>query len=119
MVATIRNNQSVKDYLKFIVNEKNSPSLKERLEEVYDKYERIFPKLTSKVKNKDNFIKTILKYRHTITHASLSYNKLANDDDFFWQVKNLELLMQLCILTQIGFTNEEISQLYMIEKLRK
>ena len=119
VIDTIKNNPSVKDYLKFIVNEKNSPSLKERLEEVYDKYESIFPKLTSKVKDKGTFIKTILKNRNTITHASLSYNKLANDDDFFWQVKNLELLLQLCILTQIGFTNEEISQLYMVEKMRK
>jgi hypothetical protein len=119
VIDTIKNNQSVKDYLKFIVNEKNSPSLKERLGEVYDKYESIFPMLTSKVKDKGTFIKTILKYRHTITHASLSYNKLANDDDFFWQIKNLELLLQLCILTQVGFTNEDLSKLYMIEKLRK
>lgn len=98
-----------------IQNGKNLRS-REKISEIYDLFSDILPKLSTKIKNKDDFINKIEKYRNKLTHGGVDYDKL-NIEELFWSVKDLQLILQLCILNRLGFTNKEISKFYYLDKL--
>lgn len=98
-----------------IQNGKNLRS-REKISEIYDLFSDILPQLSTKIKNKDDFINKIEKYRNKLTHGGIDYDKL-NVEELFWSVKDLQLILQLGILNRLGFTNKEISKFYYLDKL--
>jgi len=92
-------------------------SSKERLEEIYDQYADILPSLSSKIGTKNNFIRRIVDIRNDLSHGNVHPDSLDKDNDLFWQFKNLQLILQLCILSRLGFDNEKIKQIYYLDKI--
>lgn len=102
--------------LGLIRNGKNLRS-REKVSEIYDLFSDILPKLSTKIIDKDNFVNKIEKYRNKLTHGGFDYDKL-DIEDLFWSSKDLQLILQLCILNRLGITNEEISKFYYLDKIR-
>jgi len=101
--------------LGLIRNGKNLRS-REKISEIYDLFSDLLPKLSMNIKDKDNFINKIEKYRNKLTHGGVDYDKL-DLEDLFWSSKDLQLILQLCILNRLDFTNEEISKFYYLDKI--
>ena len=95
----------------------NSCRLKNGLEEIYDQYADILPSLSSKIGTKNNFIRRIVDIRNDLSHGNVHPDSLDKDNDLFWQFKNLQLILQLCILSRLGFDNEKIKQIYYLDKI--
>lgn len=98
------------------ISDKEPLSSKERLGEIYERFKDILPHLSKKIEGKDQFLRKIVKYRNALVHGTIRFDKLENND-LFWQYKNLQLLLQLCILLNIGFSMGEIRKIYLIDKL--
>jgi hypothetical protein len=94
-------------------------SSKERLEEIYDQFIDILPSLSSKIGARNKFIRKIIGYRNALSHGNVHSADLHNDNDLFWQYKNLQMMLQLCLLSKIGFDNEKIKEIYYIDKIAK
>jgi ApeA N-terminal domain 1 len=75
----------------------------------YTNFIEILPHLSSKLKGKETFVKEIRDYRNDLTHGNIISDEIVNDD-LYWNYKNLQLFLHLCILSQLGFSNEEIKE---------
>lgn len=103
--------------LGLIRNGKNLRS-REKVSEIYDMFSELLPKLSTNIQDKVNFIDKIENYRNKLTHGGVNYDKL-NTTELFWSSKDLQLMLQLCILNKLGFSNEEISKFYYLDKIIK
>jgi hypothetical protein len=92
-------------------------SSKERIGEVYDQFADILPSLSSKIETRDKFIRRIVDIRNDLSHGNVHPDSLNRDDDLFWQYKNLQLILQLCIMSKLGFDNEKIKEIYYLDKI--
>lgn len=101
--------------LGLIRNGKNLRS-REKVSEIYDLFSELLPKLSTNIKDKANFIDKIENFRNKLTHGGVDYDKL-NTEDLLWCSKDLQLILHLCILNRLGFTNEEISKFYYLDKI--
>jgi hypothetical protein len=104
--------------LKGWIEEKRQLAFKERFEEVYDEFAEILPYLSSKIGSKNEFIRKIVRYRNDLSHGNISYDNIDNDE-LFWLYKDLQLALQLCLLSKIGFSMEEINRFYLLDELKK
>lgn len=89
---------------------------KRRIEEIYDQFDDIMPRLSSKIENKSKFVTKIVELRNNLVHGKIRYDKIDNKD-LFWEQRNLQLLLQLCILCMLGFAVEKIRQFYLLDKI--
>lgn len=89
-------------------------SSKERLEEIYDQFADILPSLAYKIETRNKFIRKIVDIRNDLSHGNVHPDSLNKDNELIWQYRNLQLMLQLCILSQIGFTNEKIRKIYLL-----
>jgi hypothetical protein len=94
-------------------------SSKERLEEIYDQFGDILPSLSTKIETRNKFIRKIVDIRNDLSHGNVHPDTLNEGNELFWQYKNLQLILQLCILTKLGFDNEKIKQIYYLDKIAK
>jgi hypothetical protein len=76
------------------------------------------PLLSTKIGEKNDFIDKIVHYRNKLTHGSETLI-MTEDNDLFWQYKNLQLILQLCILSRLGFDNEKIKKIYYLDKITR
>jgi hypothetical protein len=102
-----------KEWVKTILKDKKSLSFKENLGKVYDIYHELLPRLSSVIGSKREFSSKITEYRNRLTHADIDYNQIDNED-LFWRYKDLQLILQLCVLSELGFSTNEIKDIYLI-----
>jgi len=95
-------------------DEKGNFILRKRIQDIYDRYIDIFEFLSVKL---DNFVDKITKYRNKLTHGNISTEQIDNEA-LIWQYKNLQILFQLCLLSEIGFSDDEIKKIFFIDKLQ-
>jgi hypothetical protein len=100
-----------KEQIRIRIKRTQSLTSRERMEEVYDKFRELLPVPSKKIENKDEFIKKIVKYRNALTHGDVPFDNY-DVHDLFWQYKNLQLILQLCIFLEIGFSITEIKEMY-------
>lgn len=91
-----------------------SIQLKCRIQDIYNRYIDIFEFLSIKLYN---FVDKISSYRNKLTHGNISSDEI-DHEDIIWQYKNLQILFQLCLLTEIGFNDDEIKRIFFIDKLK-
>jgi uncharacterized protein YutE (UPF0331/DUF86 family) len=91
-------------------------SCSRRIGEIYDQFDDILLRLSSKIENKSKFVTKIVELRNNLVHGNIRYDKIDNED-LLWEQKNLQLLLQLCILCMLGFTTEKIKQFYLLDKI--
>jgi hypothetical protein len=109
-----------KDKLKdFIKNFGKNLSSRERIEEIYDQFAHFLPVLSSKIETRNKFIRKIVDIRNDLVHGNVHPEDLDKDNGLFWQCKNLQLMLQLCILSKIGFNNQQIKKIYLLDKITK
>lgn len=99
-----------------ILNGRNLSS-KDKISEIFDLFAELLPQLSANIVDKNDFVKKIENYRNRLAHGGIDYDKLDNDD-LFWAYKDLQLIVHLCILHELGFTNEDISNFYYLDKIK-
>jgi hypothetical protein len=119
--------QAIETYHRHVLeNTKNKEStktnskttLRERITEVFEYYSQILPYLSIKIGTRETFTDKVVRIRNALTHGNLRSDEIDNTD-LFWLCKDLQLLLQLCFLSQLGFSNEEIKKIYNVNELRQ
>jgi ApeA N-terminal domain 1 len=102
-----------KDWVKDIMKDKRSLSYKEKIITIYEIYEVLLSKLSTVIGSKGEFSEKVKKYRNELTHGNIDYDQL-NNQDLLWKYRDLQLILQLCILSELGFSINEIKDIYHI-----
>lgn len=87
-------------------------SFEERLGEIFGLYAILVTRL---LKNKDvkKIIRSVTDTRNYYTHYNPNKKDEAlKDDDLFWITRDLQVLLQLCFLGELGFQNQEIEDIF-------
>jgi hypothetical protein len=88
----------------------NELSLRKRMKELISKYSDV---MSLYISNLTNFKNKIVDTRNYMTHYDLSLkDKASNDTDLWKLAKKLEILVEVCLLSEIGFTNTQIKNLF-------
>lgn len=96
----------LKNYLKY----GNRFSLRKRLEDIYDKHQII---LNSLIHDKDKSIEDIVNTRNYLTHFDEELkDKAKTGNMLFFRIKDLKIMIEVCLLIEVGFTQEEILRLF-------
>jgi len=96
----------LKEYLKY----GNEFSLRKRLEEIFEKYKEILDKF---IENQDAFIELAINTRNYLTHYDEKLEgKAAREKELFFLTENLKTLLEVCLLTELGFNIDETVKLF-------
>jgi hypothetical protein len=109
---SILNNEDRK-WITELLQGKKSLSFKEKLNNIYETYLDLLPYLSSVIGPKDEFSSKVTEYRNRLTHGNINYDDLDNNY-LFRKCKDLQLILQLCILSELGFTIGEIKSIFHI-----
>jgi hypothetical protein len=91
-------------------NYKKKFNLRERLSDIYDMNIEILKPI---IEDKDKFIKTVVSTRNHNTHFNNNPNDpIFTSRDFYWATRILGYIVQACLLSEIGFSKEEIGKLF-------
>jgi hypothetical protein len=108
-----------KDWLNEIFANSFSMSFQERATELFEKYHEIVS-LYFKYNKKNSFLDAVRSARNYYTHYSKKLKeKVPHNDDFFWLTKDVELLLRLCILSELGYDIKTLNDAFYIKKLAK
>jgi hypothetical protein len=96
-------------WLKQKLKYSNEPTLRQRLKELWDKSPAA---ISAKLGAKNTFVGITVDTRNYWTHFGddLKANA-ANDEDLFYLVVKLKILVQTCLLQELGFNSKEIELL--------
>lgn len=106
------------EQLKKWISNGRLPSLSNRIKEIYEFYSEIIPYLSIKIEEKECFARKVKNYRNDLSHGNIN-NQDIDEKDLFWTYKDLQLLLRLCILSQLGFTNNQIKEIYHVDKFKE
>lgn len=96
-----------------------SMSFLERVSELFDKFHEICT-LYFKFNNKESFVTAVKNARNYYTHYSKNLKKkVLQDHEFFWLTKDTELLLRLCILSELGYEITTLNEALYTEQLRE
>jgi hypothetical protein len=96
----------------------SNPTNKTRLAQVFEYYSDI-ASIYLKSNKKEKFAELAIDTRNYFTHFRRSLKeKAARDDDLFYLTQDLQLLLQFCLLTLLGFTLDDMRRVYRVDKLR-
>jgi hypothetical protein len=90
------------DWLRSILEGKKSFSEKERLNFIHKKYKDILPMLSNNIEEANKFSKSHKEIRNLLIHGHTNYSDL-DVDKIFWDSKDIQLILYLCFLTELGF----------------
>ncbi len=65
---------------------------------------------------KQNFADRIQNYRNRLTHGEISYSDIGNED-LYRACKDMQLILQLSIINNMGFTKNNIKRFYYLDKI--
>jgi ApeA N-terminal domain 1 len=103
----------IKDWSKNIIKEKKSLSFKQKMQKAYETYRDLLPHLSHVIGSKEEFSSMVTQFRNDLTHRNIDYNQVDNDK-LFWKFRDLQLILQLCILSELGFSVEEMKAIYYV-----
>ncbi|HJH27711.1 MAG TPA: hypothetical protein C5S37_13335 [Methanophagales archaeon] len=88
----------------------NEFSLRTRLKEIFDKYQE---NLNEFIERKEAFIGCVVDTRNYLTHYEEDPEKcVARGEDLYHFIQKLKILLEICLLTELGFSSEEIKDLF-------
>lgn len=100
-------NDSYRNWLKEVLAYSNEPRLGRRLKELIEDCTAISPILGDKKK----FVRTVVDTRNFFIHRDNSLREHAvSGNELYDVILKLVLIMKYCLLREIGFENEQISQ---------
>jgi hypothetical protein len=105
--------RSVPEEYKGWLNEKlaysNEKSLQKRLKEVFKEFDPILKEL---IPNSDSLVKKAVRTRNYLTHYNKKLKKKATTGkDLLELVENLKIIVEICLLKELGFTLDKIKNL--------
>lgn len=87
----------------------NEFSLRTRLKEIFEEYKE---NLKEFIENKNTFVNEVVDTRNYLTHYEEDPTKnVASGDALYELVKKLRILMGICLLSELGFSSEEIKNI--------
>ncbi|WP_039764939.1 HEPN domain-containing protein [Caldicellulosiruptor sp. F32] len=106
--SDVRND--LRDRLKRYLKYGNEFSLRKRLEEIFDKYREI---LNVFIEKESVFIDKVVNTRHYLTHYDEKLKEqAANGEELYNLTQKLKILLEICLLTELGFSLDEIKRLF-------
>jgi hypothetical protein len=100
-----------KNWIDEMLSNSLNPSLRERLGEIFDIYSD-FCFAYLKFNKKEDLLKKLKDSRNYFTHWARHLKKrAAKDDDLYWLMKDVQFVIRLCLLSELGF---ELSVLKLI-----
>lgn len=88
----------------------------ERVREVYQEYSALADQFL-RLKGAEEFSRKVKDTRHYLTHwVPELEKKAAHGSELVFLTKDLQFLLQLCIMTQLGFTNCDFTNIYHTDK---
>ena len=91
-------------------------SINDKLSDICDIFGDILPKISKKIIDKANFADRIQNYRNRLTHGEISYSEIGNED-LYRACKDMQLILQLSIINNMGFTKNNIKRFYYLDKI--
>lgn len=89
----------------------NEFSLRKRLKEIFDEYQHEIPGVF--IKNKGAFIDKVVDTRNYLTHYDKDLKeRAARGNAMFHLTQELKMLLEICLLRELGFVSEEIEDRY-------
>ncbi|MFN7602609.1 MAG: HEPN domain-containing protein, partial [Bacteroidota bacterium] len=108
--STIKNlnNKKYTEWLDGVLKYGNELSLRKRLDSILRK---THPRLLELIGDTEKFISKVLNTRNFLVHydASLEKNVIKPDQFFSFNLK-LKILLQICILQELGFNEKQIGE---------
>jgi len=100
----------LKDRLKEYLKYGKEFSLRKRLKEIFDKHQEILDRF---MENKNAFIEKVVNTRNYQTHHDKELKECAaNGEDLYRLTQKLKMCLEICLLTELGFSSEEIKALF-------
>lgn len=85
----------------------NEFSLRKRLKEIFNEYQHEIPNVF--IKNKGTFIDKVADTRNYLTHYDKDLKeRAASGIDIFHLTHELKMLLEVCLMRELGFSSEEI-----------
>ncbi len=101
-------NSSFKEAWKSKMKYGNEYSLRKRLKDLFEKHQEIFKPF---IENKKLFIGKVVDTRNYLTHYDKSLEKnAAKEKELYNITQKLKIIMQTCLLSELGFDSEKISK---------
>jgi hypothetical protein len=113
-IRQILNNTSAKyqEWLKEKLKYSNEPSLRKRIKEIYDMLKNI-RYVTALIPKKKNFVDDVVNTRNYFVHYDQSLeNKALKETKLYCLIQKLKVLVEICLLKEIGFCDTEIDNIY-------
>lgn len=99
-----------KKWLSYKLEHSNQPHLRKRLEDICKIFESIINEF---ILDNTNFINDAANTRNYLTHYDPKLrDKSARNEELYNIIKKLELLTELCLLKEIGFSLKELNEIY-------
>lgn len=99
--------ERLKEYLKY----GREFSLRKRLKEMLDKYQEILYKF---IRNTNTFIEKVVNTRNYYTHHDKDLKEhSASGEELYHLTQKLKMLVEVCLLSELGFSSEEIKSLFL------
>lgn len=94
-------------------------TFEERLYEIYNKYLEFTTKLF-KFNNHKKAIPLIVQTRNYYTHYNPNKEEgKLEDEDLLYMTMDMLLLLRMCFLTELGFTLEEMKNIFVLDKINR
>ena len=93
------------------------PTLAERLTELCCYYSEILPHLSIKIGSVACFTANATKYRNDAAHGNVIIEEM-DFYDLYFTYKHAQILLYICILTELEFSHEKIKELLRVEILK-
>jgi hypothetical protein len=90
------------------------PNFVDRIKDVYREYSNVADTWFT-FKGEEDFSVKVKDTRNYLTHWTDRKETVDLDYKLMWLTWDLQLLLQLCILTRLGFTKEDIAKAYHID----
>lgn len=98
-----------REWLESRLTYSNEPSLRRRLREIFSGYSDV---LNEYIENKDAFMNKVVVTRNYLTHYDPNLEEDAADGEELYHIsEKLRLLIEICLLTELGFDPSEIKHL--------
>jgi len=98
-----------KDWLKNKLAYSNEPNLRRRLKEILEKFADVLNKF---IPDKDFFIHKVVTTRNYLTHYDETLKEQsAEGKELYHFTQKLKILLEICLLKELGFTSENIKSL--------
>lgn len=98
--------ERLKEYLRY----GNELSLRRRLKDILNTHKAVF---TGLIEDEAEFINDVINTRNYFTHYNEKLREeAASGADLFYLTEKLKILVETCLLSELGFRNEEISSFF-------